>query len=247
MNRRTRRGFTIIEVMLFLGVSGLLIVGLLASIWGGITQQRYRDAVVSFQETLRQPYGSLVAIQNQRPANSDGCAGFRGTSDCLLLGKFLHVTSQNVAGSGASIVTMSDVIGALPTVDPGSNYLAILRAYQPQIVTANRSTSDMQWQTQMAWPTADPMNGFAMLVLRSPVTGQIHTFTWKENATPTQAVLSSAAGPINSTNENASPVICVDPNGMNVPRSGIKIQPRASTAAAVGQIANELVAAAEKC
>ena len=41
-------GFTIIEVMLFLAVSGVLAAGILATVGGTIGAQRYRDAVDSF-------------------------------------------------------------------------------------------------------------------------------------------------------------------------------------------------------
>ena len=40
-----RKGFTIIEVMLFLALSGLLLVGVLGGLGDNISRQRYNDAV----------------------------------------------------------------------------------------------------------------------------------------------------------------------------------------------------------
>lgn len=244
MNRHARGGFTIIEVVLFLGITGLLIAGVFVSMWGIITQQRYRDAVVSFQESLRQTYGDVEAVQNSRPSTPSGgdCAGSVGTSTCVILGRYLHVSSQSSAGTGPSVITVSDVIGTIPpTGSAATGYINILRSYQPRVINnTNRNVSQMQWQTQLRWPNGDMSNGFAMLVIRSPETGQIHTFTWRSNSTAPNLAPPSG-GPIATMNETnpANRLLCVNPNGMSVPPSGVRIQLRASTAAAIGQISNE--------
>ncbi|HMS93306.1 MAG TPA: hypothetical protein PKD28_02840 [Candidatus Saccharibacteria bacterium] len=242
MNKHARGGFTIIEVILFLGVTGLMMLGIFVGVWGSITQQRYKDAVVSFQESLRQTYGDVVAVQNNRVATASGdCIGGVGTSTCVILGRYLHVSSQSSAGTGPSIITVSDVIGTIPpTGSVATGYIDILRSYQPRVINnANRSVSQMQWQTQLRWPNGDAGNGFSMLVIRSPETGQIHTFTWRGNSTTPNLV--PVGGPITAANETnpTNRLLCVDTNGMSVPPSGIRIQPRASTAAAIGQIAND--------
>ena len=53
MKRVASRGFTIIEVMLFLAITGLLAVGVLATVGNSINVQRYRDAVVTLQTEVQ--------------------------------------------------------------------------------------------------------------------------------------------------------------------------------------------------
>ena len=242
MSGHARDGFTIIEVILFLGVTGLLMLGVFVGVWGSITQQRYKDAVMSFQEALRQTYGDVVATQNNRQATASGdCVGNTGTSTCIMLGRYLHVSSQNTAGDGPSVITASDVIGTVPSSAAATGYINILRSYQPRVINnTNRKTSQMQWQTQLRWPNGDRSNGFSMLVIRSPETGQLHTFIWRGNVvTPNTTNLTSVGIVAANETNMANRTVCVDTNGMSVPPMGVRIQPRASTAAAVGQIAND--------
>jgi type II secretory pathway pseudopilin PulG len=61
MIRRTS-GFTIIEVVLFLAISGLMAIGLLAGTSMAIQRQQYRDAVQSFAGYLRDEYARVVSV-----------------------------------------------------------------------------------------------------------------------------------------------------------------------------------------
>ena len=47
------RGFTIIEVMLFLALSGVLLAGILGGLGGNIARQRYNDAVQDIANIMR--------------------------------------------------------------------------------------------------------------------------------------------------------------------------------------------------
>ena len=58
-----RRGFTIIEVMLFLALTGLLLVGILGGLGGNIARQRYNDAVQDLANILRDQYSFVSDTQ----------------------------------------------------------------------------------------------------------------------------------------------------------------------------------------
>ena len=58
-----RKGFTIIETMLFLALSGLLLVGLLGGLGGNIARQRYNDAVQDVVNMLRDQYSFVSDTQ----------------------------------------------------------------------------------------------------------------------------------------------------------------------------------------
>ena len=64
MNRRVRRGFTLVEVSLFLAVTGLLFIGIVAGVQGSMSQQRYNDSVQSFAEFLRSAYSQVMNVEN---------------------------------------------------------------------------------------------------------------------------------------------------------------------------------------
>lgn len=58
-----RKGFTIIEVMLFLALSGLLLVGILGGLGDNIARQRYNDAVQDVVNILRDQYSFVADTQ----------------------------------------------------------------------------------------------------------------------------------------------------------------------------------------
>ena len=97
-------GFTIIEVMLFLAVSGVLAAGILATVGGTIGAQRYRDAVDSFADFIQGQYDKAVNVQNDienhnecglnadkdRIVVSDSSTAPAGTSRvCMIVGRFI--------------------------------------------------------------------------------------------------------------------------------------------------------------
>lgn len=68
-----RAGFTIIEVMLFLAISGFLLVGILAGTGAGIARQRYNDSVQNVAQILREQYSAVINTQIAERENSDVC------------------------------------------------------------------------------------------------------------------------------------------------------------------------------
>ena len=66
----TKKGFTLIEVMLVLGLTGLLIVGMLGGTFTAIAHQRYNDSVRSFAEYLRTVYGEVLSPESLGAGNS---------------------------------------------------------------------------------------------------------------------------------------------------------------------------------
>jgi len=93
-----RDGFTIIETMLFLGITGLLIVGILAGTGNSISIQRYRDSVTSLQSMLQMQYSNVENVSNNSVA-AKSCGAKtspRGQSDCVILGRFISTTDGKV-------------------------------------------------------------------------------------------------------------------------------------------------------
>jgi len=78
--KRASRGFTIIEVMLFLAVTGVLAAGILASVGSTLGLQRYRDAVDGFSSYIQGQYGQTISVRNDidnhRECAADGTRFF---------------------------------------------------------------------------------------------------------------------------------------------------------------------------
>ena len=65
-NAATRAGFTVIEVMFFIGISGMLLAGVLVGSSASIARQRYKDSVQDFAEFVRRTYSSVLNVEAQR-------------------------------------------------------------------------------------------------------------------------------------------------------------------------------------
>ena len=72
---QAKSGFTIIEVMIFVAISGMLLVGVLIGISSAIARQRYNDATESFAEFLRQQYAFVINPQIQLHEHAADCTG----------------------------------------------------------------------------------------------------------------------------------------------------------------------------
>ena len=60
--KRIKGGFTLIEVSLFLAITGLLFLGVTIGVQNSIFQQRYNDSVQNFVEFLRSAYSKTENV-----------------------------------------------------------------------------------------------------------------------------------------------------------------------------------------
>ena len=235
MQHKNQRGFTIIEVMLFLAVSGALAVGILAGSGVAITQQRYRDSVNSLQTLVRQQYSQSDHVINDREKDrncknavinvTSGAPEARGTSECVVIGKYMTITN-------GTVVTISSVVGeakAGTSISDASNDFEALKQYDLGVSDADKDVSDVAWGASVRdISDTDNQKDIAILILRSPLTGSLRTFT----------------GPIPSASESISVLvdqanaaekkICVDSASIVAcPTLGIVIRANASSASAV--------------
>lgn len=228
MGTQSTRGFTIIETMLFLAISGVLIVAMIAGTGASINIQRYRDAVETFKAMLQEQYSELSSVHNDRD-NSWSCndqaqteqdAGqVRGQSGCMLMGRYLAID--------ASTITTHSIVGVQTSSSTSGTDIDKLRTnYQLAPSTLSSETLTMEWATQIAWPSVNSgvtralpttPRTIAILFLRSPDSGQIFTFT-SDNApiqpSPQNLVSMIVAG--RTTPGQAEQTICIDSNGLFV-------------------------------
>jgi type II secretory pathway pseudopilin PulG len=263
MGVRTLAGFTIIETMLFLGISSALVVALIAGTGASLNTQRYNDAVQSFKSVLQQQYSELTSVQNSRdnnwscgsnavPSTTATTSQIRGQSNCMLVGKYMRLVDDKI-----SIYT---VIGyAKQNSSAESNDITSLKNnYVLSLSRVNVDKNTLEWGTQIAYPATDggaayfkPANPrkMAILFVRSPDSGQIYTLTSSDDSVPDDedsigsgtlaGMLVSGPG----IPGQGSRLICVDSGGLlsNANR-GIKLRAFAATGSAVETVSNDYLA-----
>lgn len=180
MTNQNMSGFTIIEAMLFLSISGILFVGLMVGISTNINNQRYRDSVSSFEGVIQQQYSEVMNTRNDRtqawrceasvttPDAETGQA--RGTTDCVFLGKYIRTLDN------ATKLEIGTVIGSEPAGDlvvDGDN--TALVAYAPKVSSFDQTMYEPEWGALLRDTEDHPAN-FTVLILRSPLSGLLRVF-----------------------------------------------------------------------
>jgi type II secretory pathway pseudopilin PulG len=185
MGIKRESGFTIIETMLFLAVSGLLATIILVGSGVTINQQRYRDSVDSVKSYIQQQYSEAVNVANDRGSNwscsaagkvveTEPSAGTpRGTSDCVIVGRLITVDASGTKLSTANVVGARNANAE----DQVSDIAEIKTNYKLGVSPISPDETTVSWGAQVVKrKTTSPMS-VSILILRSPLSGSILTFT----------------------------------------------------------------------
>ena len=120
------KGFTLIEVMLFLALTGLMLVGALIGIGSNLARQRYKDSVQDVVSLIRNQYDYVTRVQIDKRDTEDMCKIISGTSAtfiedssnigrgrslCDVYGVALFFGLENDDPSLGSIVQSTSILG----------------------------------------------------------------------------------------------------------------------------------------
>ena len=256
--------------MLFLAVTGALMAGVLLATSASIGVQRYRDATESFKALIQQQYADIASVQNTRDnvwtCDTNGAVApgdiLRGQSDCVMLGKYMTIT-------GGDITTYTVLAAKRATaVDTTNDITALTSNYALNIDKSRTVQESLEWDTTIAWAKEGNANdkrspatprSIALLFVRSPVSGQLYTFS--TNSVPTKEQLSNATnvptllGAMIKAGEavpgQQARTICLDPAGLiSTPSVALYIAPFASGASSVEVRSNDVageLGAEERC
>jgi len=266
-------GFTILETMLFLAITGVLIAAMLVGVGTSINIQRYRDSVTSLKSFLQSQYSDIANVQNDRgdnwKCNSNavtsqiGALESRGQSDCVIIGKYISIVDGTTTVASVNAYESS-------TSGSGSDIAILKSNYKLELSTVNQQTDALAWGTTIAWAKTSSGTGadgsavdrknptsprsIAILIVRSPTSGAVYTFT-SDNVVPVssvnnatlQAMLFTGVGPIPSQKERT---LCLDSQGLVVTGSiAIIIHAYATTVTSIetrsNDVAMQLVGAAK--
>lgn len=209
-------GYTIIEVTLFLAVSGLLVLVAIIGTGNTIRASRFTDSSRTLHAYIQKQYDDILNGVNSRAGQERCTAGVvdtsvsqtPGTSTCLLLGKLLAIKQ------GTSEVTSYDVIGVEPaSPDFSKSDEALIYDYRP-VPVQNVGVTSLQvpWGAEFIGskrPVDDQaVNMFAMI--RSPKSTRIISYTFKEPSGPyTLYSLLNPAVAANANNINKPANFCL--------------------------------------
>lgn len=226
MGTQNTRGFTIIETLLFLAISGVLIIAMLAGVGVTIQIQRYRDAVETFKTLLQDQYSELASVKNEARTTAWSCSSQaetveggsntkeRGQSECVILGRYMAINGPNV--------TMYSVVG-YPTgsTTTGTDIQKLRADYVLNISTPTKEETTLEWGAEIAWPKSgggaqspQTPRSVSFLFVRSPDSGQIYTFTDNTGFdVPTPASLRNMVVAGDAIPGQADRTLCIDSGG----------------------------------
>jgi type II secretory pathway pseudopilin PulG len=231
MGIKTDNGFTIIEAMLFLAVAGALTVAVLAGSGVAINQQRYRDSVNSFKSLLQEQYSEATNVVNDRDG-TQACANAtvvsppdpvtpqsRGTSDCMVMGRL--VTIDN---TGKLVQTASVVGYRTSGADEEASDIAELQTnYKLGTSSLSRENVDIAWGAMVVKPHTTQAMPLTMLILRSPLSGSLMTYT-------SEGVVTNVLSMVSVANASKTVDLCINAASISLTghRMAVQIMPYAT-------------------
>lgn len=187
--KKIKRGFTLVEVALFLAVTGALFVGIMVGTQNSIWQQRYNDTVQGYTNFLRNIYAEVL--------NPQGIGD--GRSDLAIYGKLISF-GQSVGLDGEELngkqaIYVYDVVGKVEAEegeDMNGSIIEALKAVDASVVMEESDENDEKyivpagivesyspaWNSTIEEEDDKTFNG-TILVVRHPGSGIINTLVNK--------------------------------------------------------------------
>ncbi|MBC7459482.1 type II secretion system protein, partial [Candidatus Saccharibacteria bacterium] len=155
MGIHAKHGFTIIETMLVLAITGMLIAALLVGVGSSISTQRYRDSVLTFKSLLQDQYAQIDNVSNDRDASwscgssaqpiQSGPGVAPGQSDCVLIGRYVGIVDGDIS--------VATIVGYETSSAPGATDVEeIKNNYTLGVSTSSIERKTLEWGSVIAWP-----------------------------------------------------------------------------------------------
>lgn len=184
----SQSGYTITEISLFIGISGLLMLLVLMGSGATIQATRFTDSSRSLHAFIQKQYDNILNGVNTRdsdtacdsgvvdatPATGDAV----GTTNCLLMGRLI------VLGQGDSVATAYPIVGVEPAnPDYNQSDAELIYDYSPTIVRdIDVEQFTIPWGASIVGSKrssdSTKVNAFAMI--RSPRSTRVLFYTYQQ-------------------------------------------------------------------
>lgn len=250
MSIHRREGFTIVEVVLFVAITGVIMSFMLIGVGTQLNQQRYRDASSSFIGYLQNQYSLVGSVSNYRDSTIECSSGVdggeiivdggntigRGQSDCTVVGRMLHSIDNGSIVTSTRVVATRD-IGSLISSSSDDPDIDVLRDAH-LVLDPSVEEYKTQWGTRLvesssAYPPAE----FSLLIVRMPTSGVIRTFV-SDEADLSPSDLVDGGGPLGADLVRDFKV-CLESGGLlggNLRPTGVLVKANAANTSAVQMV-----------
>ena len=192
-----RRGFTLIEISLFLVLTAALFVGVAVGTSNSIFQQRYNDSVQDFAEFLRTMYSKVMNVEGVGTGMTEKAIYGRLVTfgeKCSLTGEPLRVNAQcgdgTIGERDREVVAVYayDIIGQIGDLGSGST-LEKLKALNANVLigsgdafetdeyykTGTVDSYNTRWSAKIEKEDGSGFTG-SILIVRHPRSGTVYTY-----------------------------------------------------------------------
>ncbi len=232
-----QRGFTVIELMLVLALTGMMAAALLGGWTVMINTQRYKDSVRSTQSFIQEQYNLVYNVQNARENSfrcnnsnvvddTSGTGELRGQSECVLMGRYIHLDN------GRTMRVLA-IVGEKPAIEAANSDIASIKGYDPKVTDLqlglDRNELPIAWEAEAVTgaPGSNALMSAVIAIIRAPSSGIVHTYV---DLTPNDGSRLPLDVLVDSTNEEADLPICLNPGAsLSGGRMGVLIKARASS------------------
>lgn len=185
---KNRRGFTLIEISLFLVLTAALFVGVATGTHNSIYQQRYNDSVQNFVEFLRSAYSRTSNVENQ----GEGRSNYAIYGKLITFGERYDLAGEDNKEKGA--IFTYDVIGKVGDIGTGTA-LGALAALDANVVlydedqrfysTGITDSYTLKWNAELEPECGDVSCSYddfqgSILIVRHPRSGTVYTYFYDE-------------------------------------------------------------------
>lgn len=203
------QGFTLIEVSLFIALTGLVLVGIIST-FSSISHQRYDDSVQNFAEYVRNLYSRAANVQNTSCKSSscsgsgnNACCGQSGTAIYGIVATFNgnNIKSYSIIGNAHisnDVANPQQALSANPVVNGVPKTGAAIR-----VLSGSGQDYTPLWQStiQVKDGNKNNLSSSSVFIVRSPNSGVIHTYLLNsavtDNADLSNVISSASVQPIN--------------------------------------------------